>query len=167
MRRTVIFLVAALVGSPGVSVAQRAEAIQKGAMVRVYTTAKLRQVGHLDSMTSETLALSVVGRGPDAPPVIIARQEVTGLDVRVRSRLRGALRGAALGFASGTISGFVLGAATHRDEENCWLICSRVEAGMLVGLVGAVIVTPIGIIGGASMGSETWKRVHPGTSALR
>ena len=167
MRRiTMMVAAAACLATPAVSAAQRAEVIAQGAKIRVSTSGTAPHVGHLDSLTGATLAMSRSTGNVRAPSYAIPRAQVLGLEVRRKSHVRGALAGGALGFLAGVVTGFALGVLTFEGEENCFIFCTPTESGMMGGLVGAVVVTPIGIIGGAAKGVEIWKRVDPASATM-
>lgn len=168
MRRIIeIFLFAAIIAAPARATGQRVESISQGAKVRVSTATKVRQVGFLDSLTHEKLAMSVVGRDQRASHLSVGRNEVTRLEVRGTNRLKGALKGAGMGLGAGFLSGFVIGFLMHDDQESCFIFCSPMETGLAVGMIGGVIATPIGLVAGASQGAGTWKRVDPATAKLK
>lgn len=168
MRRiAMIFISAAIFAEPSPAAAQRVESISQGAKVRVSTATKVRQVGFLDSLTHDKIAMSVVGRDQRASRLSVGRNEVTRLEVRGTNRVKGALKGAGMGLGAGFLSGFVLGFLMHEDQESCFIFCSPMETGLAVGLFGGVIATPIGLVAGASQGAGTWKRVDPATATLK
>ncbi len=167
MRRFIMLSIsAALIAAPAAALAQRADGIRQGAKVRV-STGNVRKVGFLDSMTSDSLSLRVVGQNQASSTLNVGRAEVTRLEVRGTNRFLGALRGAGIGFAAGTVSGFTIGILTHRERENCFLFCEATDSGFLLGVLGAVIGTPVGLIGGAVGAAGTWKRLDPTTTGMR
>lgn len=161
-----LFITGAAIAAPAALPAQRADIVQQGATIRVLMKGRSPQIGRLDSLTVATLAMSITDRTSSSVKLNIEREKVLGLQVRGRSRVKGALRGAGLGFLAGAVSGFTLAALTYKEEANCWMLCSRTDVGMLGALVGSVIVIPIGIIGGATQGAGTWKRVDPSTATM-
>ncbi len=165
MRQIIMMIVATACLSPAPSGAQRAEIIAQGAKIRVSTVGKAPYVGHLDSLTGATLAMSTSDQNVRAPSFAIRRDQVLGLEVRRKSHVRGALKGGAIGFLAGVASGFALGFLTY-DEEDCFIFCSPTDAGFFGGLVGAVVVTPIGIVGGAVRGAGVWTRVDPASARM-
>jgi hypothetical protein len=168
MRRIItMFITAAIISAPAPVSGQRVESIHQGAKIRVSTTGNTRQVGFLDSLTSETIAMRVVDRDQRASSLSVGRGKVTRLEVRGTNRFKGALKGAGMGLGAGFLSGFVLGVLLHEDEENCFIFCSAMEAGLAVGAFGGVIAAPIGLVAGASAGAGTWKRVDPASAKLK
>ena len=163
-RIIMLFIVAGTIGAPATVLGQRADVIERGAKIRVSMTGKPSQVGYLDSLSTETIGLRLTE--PNSGSAYLARTQVVGFEVRRKSRVRGALKGGLIGLAAGTVSGFLLGALTYEDSD-CFFVCSPAQAGMVVGIVGAVIVTPIGIVGGAVTGAGTWKRVDPASATMR
>lgn len=168
MRRVITMLVTAgTIALPAQAAAQRVESVSPGAKIRVTTGANAPQVGFLDSLTDQTLSMRVVGRDQRSSQFSVGRPEVTRLEVRGTNRVKGALKGAAMGLGAGFLSGFALGVILHEDEGSCFMFCSAVETGFLLGAVGGVIATPVGLIGGASRGAGTWKRIDPATAKLK
>ena len=161
MRRVTIVVIIALILTPAASVAQRAELIAQGAKVRVSTRGKMPYVGHLDSLNATTLAMSRSERNVRAPSFVIPRDQVLNFEVRQRSHALGALQGGVIGFLAGVVTGAALGVITLEDEEDCFIFCTATDAAMMGGLVGAIVVTPIGIVGGAVRGVDRWRRVDP------
>ncbi len=167
MRRIItMFITVGTFALPAPAAAQRIEGVRQGAKIRVTTAANAQQVGFLDSLTDQTLSMRVVGRDQRSSQFSVGRPEVTRLEVRGTNRVKGALKGAAMGLGAGFLSGFALGVLMHENEDNCWMFCSAVETGFLLGAVGGVIATPVGLIGGASQGAGTWKRIDPATAKL-
>ncbi|MGK2961460.1 MAG: hypothetical protein ACSLFK_04845 [Gemmatimonadaceae bacterium] len=168
MRHTMMmFITAGTIALPASAAAQRIESLSQGEKIRVSTGVNARTVGFLDSLTDQTLSMRVVGRDHRSSQFSVGRPEVTRLEVRRTNRIKGALKGAAIGLGAGFLSGFALGVVLHENEDSCFMFCSAVETGFLLGAVGGVIATPVGLIGGASQGAGTWKRIDPATAKLK
>ena len=167
MRRTsMMFLAAVFIVAPMPCAAQRAELVAQGSKIRVSTARSGQWVGHLDSLNGTTLAMSRSEKNVRAPSFTISRDQVVRLEVRRRSHLHGAFIGGGIGFLAGVVSGALLGVLTY-EEDDCFIFCSASESAALGGLVGAFVVTPIGIVGGAMRGADTWKGVDPGSVKMR
>ena len=136
---------------------QRADELQQGAKVRVTLSDGSRKLGSVDRVTADTIALTSLGKSSRAGDSQIQRDRITSIEVSRGAPGKGVLYGGLLGLLIGGGTGFILGAATY-SEDDCFIFCSAVDAGALVGAIGAVVGIPVGMIVGGTTKRE-WRQV--------
>ena len=148
-----------LLSAPASSFAQRVDDLPRGASVRLITADGEEGKGYIDSVTSEAIMLNVFQRAEHASSVRYRRDLVKSMAVMKRHTAKGALRGGLMGLLIGGGGGFLLGALTYSKGDCDIIVCSASSAGALLGFVGAVVATPVGLIIGAVHGAPEWRDV--------
>jgi hypothetical protein len=65
-----------------------------------------------------------------------------------------------LGLLIGGGGGFLIGALAYSDNDCNIVVCSAASSGALLGFIGAVVGTPLGLLAGAAHGAPEWQPVY-------
>jgi hypothetical protein len=155
---------------PTRSDAQVASQLQEGIRVRVVKNNGKTTVGFLSARTPDSL--SIIRAKGGALPQSFALNEISHIAVsRGSSRAKGALVKGAIGLGIGALAGGVIGAATYSEGDgcqsgpnnwclfDCFIVCSRSEAGLLAGTLGGAAGLLVGTVVGIATGWEHWQSV--------
>jgi hypothetical protein len=160
MRRSIVITAMCLAAAlPISSSAQRVDDLPRGAGVRLTTADGGRARGYIDSVTADAILLHVFEGAQAEASVRYRRDYVSSMEVMERHTAKGALRGGLIGLLVGGSGGFLIGSLTYSKEDCDILACSASESGALLGFLGAVVATPIGLLVGAAHGSPEWHDV--------
>jgi hypothetical protein len=155
---------------PARSDAQVAAQLQEGIRVRVVKNNGKTTVGFFSARTPDSL--SIIRAKVGSPPQSFALNEISQVAVsRGRSRAKGALVKGAIGLGIGALAGGVIGAATYSEGDacqsgpnnwclfDCFIVCSRSEAGIFAGALGGAAGLLVGAAVGIATGWEQWQSV--------
>ena len=159
MLRLIVVAAICLGAAPTLSSAQRAEDLPRGASVRLRTADGGRARGYIDTVTSEAIVLNVFNHADAGGSARYRRDFVTSMEVEKKHTAKGALRGGLLGLLVGGGGGFLIGAATYSSDDCNIMACSASASGALLGFLGAVVGTPVGLLVGAAHGAPEWRDV--------
>jgi hypothetical protein len=150
--------------------AQLATQLQDGVRVRVVRNNGKAVVGFINARTHDSISIIKPRRG--AMPQSFSLGDISHVDVsRGRSRARGAMIKGAIGLGIGAVAGAFAGAATYTEGSSCepgpnnwclfdcFIICSRTEAGAFGGVLGGSAGLLVGTIIGIATGWEQWQSV--------
>ena len=146
-------------GSPALSSAQRVDDLPRGARVRLTTAGGGEGRGYIDSVSSEVIMLHVFERDKEGSSVRFQRDLVKSMEVMRKHTGKGALRGGLLGLLVGGGGGFLIGALMYSEADCDIVACSASASGAILGFLGAVVGTPLGLVIGAAHGAPEWRDV--------
>ena len=144
---------------PSVSAGQRADELPTGAKVRLVLTGGGEARGFVNAITPEVISLHIFERANTGSAVEFRRERIKAMEVMKKHTGKGAIRGGVLGLLIGGGGGFLIGALTYSDHDCNVIVCSAASSGALLGFIGAVVGTPIGLLAGAAHGAPEWRPV--------
>lgn len=159
---------AALIAAP--MDAQVATQLQDGIRVRVVKNSGRATVGFLSSRTPDSL--SITGARSGGAVRTFALEDISHVDVsRGKSRAKGGLLKGLMGLGIGALGAGIIGAATYGGGDkcepgpnnscmfSCFMDCSRSDAAIFAGMLGAGAGLVAGTVYGIATGWEHWESV--------
>lgn len=133
-------------------------ALRIGVRIRAYVTESSANESHSKRLTGTLIGVDEkilsLETSRNKAPLLVARENVTRLDLSIRRGQRG--KGALIGLGVGLATGVLLGLASGDDEDFCCL-----TAGDKAVIFG-VLLAPVGtVVGVAAAPGEQWQVIPP------
>jgi hypothetical protein len=160
MRHLILLTVVFSATLPSASTAQRVDDLPTGAKVRLVLAGGGEARGFVNAVTPEVISLHIFERANTGSAVEFRRERIKAMEVMRKHTGKGAIRGGVLGLLIGGGGGFLIGALAYSDNDCNIVVCSAASSGALLGFIGAVVGTPLGLLAGAAHGAPEWQPVY-------
>ena len=155
MRRIHFILCTMLAIAPQFSFAQQTSTLQVGTRARVFLPQHKRLAGSIIQLDADSITIQARNHQST-----VARSEISRVQIGKRNRPLGALKYGLIGIGVGAATGALIGAASYRETENCFIFCDRTSVMAISGMAIGVLGLGAGIVAGAAVGETTWRDVR-------